>query len=150
MPQENLKRCPFCGGAPVKGYNSGAVTHIYCMDCRATTHYQCREQDAVDSWNTRAPQPQSGDRAKALVDIEQMIEDGAHTSTEIMDKVAALIQPEFEVVDVQDIIGEMIDHSLSHRDVDAGSNQSTVSAVHNCTEWLAMQGYHIVRKKEVP
>lgn len=59
MSNQELKTCPFCGGAAVKGYNSGAVTHIYCMDCRAMTHYQCSEQDALDAWNTRAPQPQS-------------------------------------------------------------------------------------------
>lgn len=52
---KELLPCPFCGGAPVKGYNSGSVTHIYCMDCRAMTRYQCSEQDALDAWNTRAP-----------------------------------------------------------------------------------------------
>lgn len=50
-----LKKCPFCGGNPHFGYNSGAVTHVYCVTCGAQSGYTNTydAEVAAAKWNVR-------------------------------------------------------------------------------------------------
>lgn len=53
-----LKPCPFCGSENVMIddlFDNGTHT-VFCGDCQSKSPNCCEYNDAVESWNTRAPQ----------------------------------------------------------------------------------------------
>ena len=78
-----LKMCPFCGGEPFVGYSSGEPNYVYCLSCRAQTHFHIGGAAAASAWNRRTSDglvkiPTSREEAAAMHLIaERWLEDHA-------------------------------------------------------------------------
>lgn len=58
---EELKPCPFCGGADIEYHEYTDVTGYRCVQCEAAgpyTEYRTKEKAAI-LWNTRTTDKQS-------------------------------------------------------------------------------------------
>lgn len=151
MPQENLKRCPFCGscGAEVTLIQN-ARYGVMCDKCGCIhDDDNVLPDDAIRAWNTRAPQPQSGDRAKvlsqealpALKELEELATDGMIADVLANCIRATLTQSEFEVVDTNSVINEV---KVAGDDKWTDGFRVAKEAIRS---FIVNQGYQIVRKK---
>ena len=53
---DELKPCPFCGGAADRVYkSSGQTTHIECSGCKAQFPKSTMSNRYDEAWNTRTP-----------------------------------------------------------------------------------------------
>lgn len=50
---EELKRCPFCGGAAILGYDDDNYPIVYCQSCGGRTDWYETTDRAVKAWNWR-------------------------------------------------------------------------------------------------
>ena len=63
VEQQELKRCPFCGGeAEVWVSNVTDRAIVYCTICDAQIRIRQNEQEAIEAWNHRI-----GDANKTMV-----------------------------------------------------------------------------------
>ena len=60
VEQQELKRCPFCGGEAeifVSDVTDRAL--VYCRGCDAQIKMQPNEQEAIEAWNHRVSEVES-------------------------------------------------------------------------------------------
>lgn len=66
---EQLKPCPFCGGAGrevIRFYEEGAATSIRCQTCKVVTAPFLHIPEAYTAWNTRPGEDKLQERVDAL------------------------------------------------------------------------------------
>lgn len=63
-----LKSCPFCGGRGIMYDLNGSV--IECDDCAGTPGWRATDQEAIDAWNTRTPDPAVAELVELVRDFD--------------------------------------------------------------------------------
>lgn len=91
MTTPELKPCPFCGHKNIKiisfsyeGVKDHKCYYSQCLACDARLREKTSKEAAVKYWNTRAPQPQSGDRANCGMIV--MTQEGFDKLVEMLDR----------------------------------------------------------------
>lgn len=69
---EELKPCPFCGGADLKTAGDDKVVHVYCRTCESTGPNQ---YDIRHDWNTRNADQQAATIAELRTGIHSIVKE---------------------------------------------------------------------------
>ncbi|AYC99989.1 Lar family restriction alleviation protein [Neorhizobium sp. NCHU2750] len=58
---DNLLPCPFCGGEPliIQSKHANKLWALHCKNCDAGPSASLGRDEAVETWNRRAPSPET-------------------------------------------------------------------------------------------